>query len=72
MIAGRKVGGAVARNRAKRRLRACAQRTSLPRGVDLVLVARATTPSVPFDELCDDLERSLTRCVGRLQARVGA
>jgi ribonuclease P protein component len=56
--ASRKVGGAVERNRAKRRLRAAAAST-LPllgrEGHDYVLVARAATISRPFAELVGDL-----------------
>jgi len=56
--ASRKVGGAVTRNRAKRRLRAAA-RAVLPlyarEGHDYVLVARIATVSRPYSELLDDL-----------------
>lgn len=45
VVASRRVGTAVRRNRAKRVLRAAAARTPLPRGVDVVLVARASTPA---------------------------
>ena len=61
--ASRKVGGAVARNRAKRRLRAAAAAT-LPllgrQGHDYVLVARAATLSRPFAQLTHDLEKAIT------------
>lgn len=43
IVADRGVGGAVARNRAKRRLREAAARSGVPDGVDCVLVA---TPAV--------------------------
>ena len=60
--ASRKVGGAVMRNRAKRRLRAAAAAT-LPllarEGHDYVLVARTATLSRPFAELTRDLEKAL-------------
>ena len=60
--ASRKVGGAVLRNRAKRRLRAAAAAT-LPllaqEGHDYVLVARTATLSRPFAELTRDLEKAL-------------
>jgi ribonuclease P protein component len=60
--ASRKVGGAVMRNRAKRRLRAVAAAT-LPllgrEGHDYVLVARTVTLSRPFAELTRDLEKAL-------------
>jgi ribonuclease P protein component len=60
--ASRKVGGAVQRNRAKRRLRAAAAST-LPllgrEGHDYVLVARTATLSRPFAELVRDLRKAL-------------
>ena len=60
--ASRKVGGAVERNRAKRRLRAAAA-AALPllgrEGHDYVLVARTATLSRPFVELTRDLENAL-------------
>lgn len=59
----KKVGNAVARNRAKRRLRELA-RLILPQGGkpgwDYVLVGRhQTTAARPFDQLQDDLRRAL-------------
>jgi ribonuclease P protein component len=60
--ASRKVGGAVLRNRAKRRLRAAAAAT-LPllgrEGHDYVLVARIATLSRPFAQLTLDLEKAI-------------
>ncbi|HEY4264897.1 MAG TPA: ribonuclease P protein component [Micropepsaceae bacterium] len=60
--ASRKVGGAVERNRAKRRLRAVAAAT-LPlsgrQGHDYVLIARTATLLRPFGELTRDLEKAL-------------
>lgn len=62
--ASKKVGNAVARNRAKRRLREAA-RQLLPQhglpGVDYVLVARQTTPDAPWDALLDDVGNALIR-----------
>lgn len=62
--ASRKVGGAVVRNRAKRRLRAAAARI-LPGvgrlGTDYVLIARAATAARPFAALLGDLETALRR-----------
>lgn len=59
----KKVGNAVARNRAKRRLREIA-RLILPHagrdGVDYVLVGRqGATATLPFDQLCADLHKAL-------------
>jgi ribonuclease P protein component len=47
------VGGAIARNRAKRRLREAFRRQQLltPAGHDLILVARAAAGRLPFAEL---------------------
>ncbi len=61
--ASRKVGGAVARNRAKRRLRALAQSAvpELPGGLDVVLIARRATVDRPYQTLKQDLAASLTK-----------
>jgi ribonuclease P protein component len=62
--ASRKVGNAVARNRARRRLRAAAA-LLMPHhaadGRDYVLIARAATIMRPWDELLGDLETALKR-----------
>lgn len=64
----KKVGNAVARNRAKRRLREIA-RLTLPRlglsGWDYVLVGRKqATATRPFDHLMQDLEVALAKVHG--------
>ena len=61
----KKVGNAVARNRAKRRLREIARMT-LPKlgrnGWDYVLVGRnTTTGSIPFDDLLRDMRRAIAK-----------
>jgi ribonuclease P protein component len=60
--ASRKVGGAVERNRAKRRLRAAA-RAVLPQAAqertDYVLIARPITLERPFQDLLKDLAQTL-------------
>lgn len=66
--ATRKLGGAVVRNRARRRLRAAID--SLPRvvfapGWNYVVVARGAALTCPFSQLRSDLEaciRRLTPC----------
>ncbi|MEM9669220.1 MAG: ribonuclease P protein component [Pseudomonadota bacterium] len=60
--ATKKVGGAVVRNRAKRRLRAAAQALA-PKygiaGVDYVFIARKDTGQVAWQRLLDDMESAL-------------
>jgi ribonuclease P protein component len=62
--ASRRVGGAVARNRAKRRLRAVAEEvmpsTALSQ-CDYVLIARGATLHRPYGALRGDLEGALKR-----------
>lgn len=60
----KKLGGAVIRNRIRRRLRAAARET-FPRhaapGVDYVLIARAPALGRNYRSLLDDMERALLR-----------
>lgn len=62
--ATKRIGGAVERNRAKRRMREAA-RLLLPEfgapGVDYVLIARGGTISRPWDRLLDDVKTALIR-----------
>lgn len=64
LTASRKVGNAVTRNRARRRLRALSReilaRQGRP-GTDYVLIARRETPSRPYRSLAADLESALER-----------
>lgn len=64
LTASRKVGNAVVRNRARRRLREAA-RLILPAhaapGHDFVLVARGDTATRPWDDLLGDLRAALKR-----------
>ncbi len=58
----RAVGGAVARNRARRRLRAAAAAILAPAarpGTDYVLIARPASLTRPFRDLCRDLHSAL-------------
>lgn len=61
--ASKKVGGAVERNRAKRRLRAIAAAILPIQGLartDYVLIARPSTLERPFTDLMKDLAQTLT------------
>ncbi len=58
----RKVGGAVVRNRARRRLRAAAEQvmsTHAAGGRDYVLIGRSATVARPFAALVGDIEQAL-------------
>ena len=72
--ASRKIGNAVARNRAKRRMRAAAQER-LPlsgrAGHDYVLVARAGILTRDFQALLGDLAAAMMAAHAKLDARSG-
>ncbi len=74
--ASRKVGNAVIRNRAKRRLRAaaaCVLSDAGRPGSDYVLIARAGTADRPYPALVADLETALRRVDrGNREPRSGA
>lgn len=60
----RKVGNAVARNRARRRLRAAADQVIADHaeaGHDFVIIGRAATLQRPFADLVGDLETAMRR-----------
>lgn len=67
--ATKKMGNAVARNRARRRLREAARRLvplyGLP-GVDYVFLARESTGAAPWDRLLDDMKDALLRLAAAL------
>jgi ribonuclease P protein component len=73
--ASKKVGNAVHRNRARRRLREAA-RQLLPQhgvaGVDYVLVARQSTPDADWARLLDDLKSALIRLAADLNPGASA
>lgn len=69
--ATRRLGGAVVRNRAKRRLREAARATfpGLARaGCDYVLIARGGSTSRPYLRLLDDVKSALIRLAADLGA----
>jgi len=72
--ASRKVGGAVERNRAKRRLRAAAS-SILPllgrHGHDYVLIAKTATLSRPFPALLEDLSKTVKAAHAALDGDAG-
>ncbi len=72
--ATRRIGGAVVRNRARRRLREAA-RLLAPlhsrAGCDYVFVARGGTVARPWGRLLDDMKTALIRLAADLQASPG-
>jgi len=71
VIASRRVGGAVQRNRAKRRLRELLRHLPLRGEVDLVAVARTRCVDAPFAELGAELVELCTQ-LGVLDTSVPA
>lgn len=61
VVASRRVGGAVERNRAKRVLRAAAASVVLPPGVDVAIVARAATPAASSTTARAELREAVER-----------
>ena len=60
----KKLGGAVVRNRIRRRLRAAVRDVfpcSARPGMDYVLIARGAAETRPYDALLDDMKRALLR-----------
>lgn len=67
LVAGRRVGGSVERNRAKRRLRHAARAAQIPTGLDVVVIASPGVLDAPFG----DLVRWLTRACEQKESRRG-
>jgi ribonuclease P protein component len=64
--ATKKIGNAVARNRARRRLKEAARLTLAGmalEGVELVLICRQETATLPFQALCGGLKAALADAV---------
>jgi ribonuclease P protein component len=72
--ATRRIGGAVVRNRAKRRLREAARIVAplhVVAGCDYVFIARGGTPTRPWGALLEDMRSALNRLAGDLVAGLG-
>jgi len=72
--ATRRIGGAVVRNRAKRRLREAARLIAplhARPGCDYVFIARGGTASRPWAPLLDDMKSALIRLAAELSASLG-
>jgi ribonuclease P protein component len=55
----RSVGGAVQRNRVRRRIRAALDRMDIPRGVEMIVIADRVVADVPFATLVGWLEEAM-------------
>ena len=65
VIASRKVGGAVERNRAKRLIREWFRHKVLPRGVEVVVVANASIQGRSAEAVARELDSALERAGSR-------
>lgn len=68
LTATKKIGNAVLRNRARRRLRALARQAIgdyLPSGSKIVLIATTKTAQAPFETLAADLKKGLSALEGK-------
>lgn len=70
IVASRKLGGAVARNRAKRLIREVFRRNSVPgrQGVDVVVIPRRELFDASYASLETDFLAACRRCAARLAA----
>jgi ribonuclease P protein component len=70
--ATRKLGGAVVRNRAKRRFREAFRRGQFPTGVDIVVIPRLAALEASFAEVAAELHALVTRAARGGRSETGA
>ena len=69
VVAGRRVGNAVTRNRAKRRIRSVLRHAALPAGCDLVVTGKAGAESIAFTTLQGEVRTAVARAAKKTDAR---
>lgn len=62
LVVGRRVGNAVERNRAKRRLRHALTQIQLEQGMDYVIIADREVLDIPFGSLVERLAAAVAAC----------
>lgn len=67
LVVGRRVGGAVVRNRVKRRLRAALTEVGLPAGSDYVVIGTAAVVGIPFRTLCGWIGEAVATIGSRME-----
>ena len=68
LVVGRRVGGAVVRNRAKRRLRAALREVTLAEATDYVVIATPVVATAPFQDLCKWVSDAISSALPRARA----
>ncbi len=68
LVVSRKVGGAVVRNRIKRRIREAFRAKAHQKlvGADLVVIARPAAAGAPFSRLAENLHRAMDQVVAAM------
>ena len=69
-LVGKRIGGAVVRNRVKRRLREAVRLVPVESGWDIVLIARRDAPTSGYGDLCRAAEDLLRRSKVLTRSRV--
>lgn len=72
--ASKKIGNAVIRNKARRRLKAAVaqhlkENDSFPIPLDFVLIARHTTPTVLFAQIIEDLKKAFVKVISHINQK---
>jgi ribonuclease P protein component len=72
VVASRRIGNAVARNRAKRRLRAVVGAEGVPARVDVIVAAKPPALTAPYTSLLVEYRRLRTRLLRSLEVEAAS